>query len=145
MSLLQQGRKILTALVLILVLITTAACSNTVQARQPSSLPGISRNSDYYATLERGNTPTGQDFGNWVTRTAKGLVQDAYVRDNNKLGVVITPQVRPNEVKPLAKSLVQGFHRNFPNQDITVLMYAPDKKLILSANYDTQSKQIEYK
>jgi len=48
-------------------------------------------------------------------------------RDNNKLGVVITPQVRPNEVKPLAKSLTQGFHRNFPNQDLNVLMYAPDK------------------
>jgi hypothetical protein len=95
--------------------------------------------------LERGNSPAGQDFGNWVVNTAKGLVKDAYVRDNNKLGVVITPQVRPNEARPLAKSLVQGFHKNFPNQDLTVLMYAPDKKLILTARYDVQSKQIEYK
>lgn len=100
MRLLQQGRKTLTALVLILVLTMTTACSGTVQAKQPITLPEISRNAEYYAQLERGNTPTGQDFGNWVARTAKGLVQDAYVRDNNKLGVVITPQVRPNEVKP---------------------------------------------
>ncbi len=77
-------------------------------------------------------------------QTAKGLVNDAYVRDNNKLGVVISPQVRPNEVKDLSKSLVQGFHKNFPNQDLTVLMYAPDKKLILTAKYDEQSKQIQY-
>jgi hypothetical protein len=67
------------------------------------------------------------------------------VRDNNKLGVVISPEVRPNEVKPLAKSLAQGFRRNFPNQDLTVLMYAPDKKLILTAKYDTQTNQVEYK
>lgn len=143
MSLLAQIRKTLIALVLILVLTTTAACSS-IQAKQPTNLPAISRTGDY-AVLARGNTATGQDFGNWVVKTAKGLVQDAYVRDNNKLGVVITPQVRPNEVKPLAKSLAQGFHRNFPNQDLTVLMYAPDKKLILTAKYDTQSRQIEYK
>jgi hypothetical protein len=141
----QQFRQFLTALVLVLVLTTTAACSGTVQAKQPTQLPpGISRSGDY-ALLERGNSVQGQDFGNWVVSTAKGIVQDAYVRDNNKLGVVITPQVRPTEVRSLTKSLVQGFHKNFPNQDLTVLVYAPDKKLILTGQYDVQSKQIEYK
>ncbi len=145
MSIIQQLRKSVTALVLILVLTTTAACSGKVQARQPTtSLPTINRNAEY-AQLERGNSPAGQNFGNWVVKTATGLVQDAYVRDNNKLGVVITPEVRPNEVRTLAKSLAQGFHKNFPNQDITVLMYAPDKKLILTARYDIQSNQLEYK
>jgi hypothetical protein len=66
------------------------------------------------------------------------------VRDNNKLGVVITPQVRPSEVKDLAKALAQGFRKNFPNQDLTVLMYAPDKQLILTALYDKQTKQVEF-
>ncbi|MBE9035816.1 hypothetical protein [aff. Roholtiella sp. LEGE 12411] len=145
MKIIQQLRRIVTALVLTLVLTTTVACSAGVQAKQPTQLPpGISRSGDY-ALLERGNSVQGQDFGNWVIGTAKGIVQDAYVRDNNKLGVVITPQVRPTEVRPLAKSLLQGFHKNFPNQDLTVLMYAPDKKLILTAQYDTQTNQIEYK
>lgn len=145
MKIIQQFRQILTALVLVLVLTTTAACSGTVQAKQPTQLsPGISRSGDY-ALLERGNSVQGQDFGNWVVSTAKGIVQDAYVRDNNKLGVVITPQVRPTEVRSLAKSLVQGFHKNFPNQDLTILVYAPDKKLILTGQYDVQSNQIEYK
>lgn len=145
MRLLQKFRKILTVFSLILLLTTTAACSSSVQARQPSTnVPTIGRGADY-GLIARGNTNAGQDFGNWVTQTAKGLVQDAYVRDNNKLGVVITPQVRPNDVKPLAKSLVQGFHKNFPNQDLSVLMYAPDKKLILTAKYDVQSNQVEYK
>lgn len=145
MSIIQQLRKTVTAFVLILVLTTTAACSSAVQAKQPTTnLPKISRNAEY-AQLERGDTTAGQDFGNWVAKTAKGLVQDAYVRNNNKLGVVITPEVRPNEVQSLAKSLAQGFHKNFPNQDLTVLMYAPDKKLILTARYDVQSNQIEYK
>lgn len=143
MILIQQLRRILTALALVLVLTTTAACSSVVQAKQPT-IPTVSRSTDY-GQLARGNSTTGQDFGNWVVQTAKGLVKDAYVRDNNKLGVVITPEVRPNEVQSLAKSLTQGFHKNFPNQDLTVLMYAPDKKLILTARYDVQSKQIEYK
>ncbi|MEH1836114.1 MAG: hypothetical protein V7L29_29695 [Nostoc sp.] len=145
MKIIQQFRRVLTALVLVLVLTTTAACSGTVQAKQPTQLlPEISRSGDY-ALLSRGNSVQGQDFGNWVVSTAKGIVQDAYVRDNNKLGVVIAPQVRPTEVRPLAKSLLQGFHKNFPNQDLKVLMYAPDKQLILTAQYDTQSNQIEYK
>jgi hypothetical protein len=144
LKIIQQFRQILTALVLILVLTTTAACSGTVQAKQPTQLPGGISGSADYALLERGNSVQGQDFGNWVIGTAKGIVQDAYVRDNNKLGVVITPQVRPTEVRPLAKSLAQGFHKNFPNQDLTVLVYAPDKKLILTTKYDVQTNQIEY-
>ncbi len=143
MRLLQQFRKILTAFILVLILTTTAACSGAVQARQPANLPAIGSNGSY-AQLERGNTPAGQDFGSWVVQKANGLVQDAYVRDSNKLGVVITPQVRPSDVRPLAKSLAQGFRRNFPNQDLKVLVYAPDKKLILTAKYDTQSNQLEY-
>jgi WD40 repeat protein len=133
----------LTALVLVLVLTVATACGATTQART-TSLPALN-SSVSYQQLERGNTAVGQNFGDWVVQTATGLVKDAYVRDNNKLGVVITPQVRPNEVQTLAKSLIQGFHKNFPNQDVSVLMYAPDKKLILTADYDVQSKRVEYK
>jgi len=138
----QQIRKILTAFVVILALTVTTACSS-VQAKQPPNMPAISRGADY-GQLERGSTATGQEFGNWVVQASKGLISDAYVRDNNKLGIVITPQVKANEVQSLTKSLVQGFHKNFPNQDLTVLVYAPDKKLILTAQYDTQSKQVKY-
>lgn len=143
MNLIQRFHKVLATFALILLLSTTAACSSQVEARQPAI--STARQGSEYVQLSRGDTAVGQDFGNWVVQTAKGLVQDAYVRNNNKLGVVITPQVRPNEVKTLAKSLAQGFHRNFPNQDISVLMYAPDKKLILTANYDVQSNQVTYK
>jgi hypothetical protein len=98
-----------------------------------------------YGQLSRGNSDVGQDFGNWAVEASKGLIKDAFVRDDNKLGAVISSQVRPNEVKDLAQSLTQGFRKNFPERDLTVLMYAPDKQLILTAKYDTQSKQIEYK
>lgn len=143
MKFMQKLRTIMAALALVLVL-TTSACSNATVAKQPTLPPAATSNGNSYALLERGNTGAGQDFGNWVVQTSHGLVQDAYVRDQNKLGAVISPQVRPNEVRPLAKSLIQGFHRTFPNQDLTVLMYAPDKKLILTAQYDTQSNQIKY-
>ncbi|NWF61450.1 MAG: hypothetical protein HXY43_19915 [Fischerella sp.] len=144
MSLLQQSRKFLTAFVLILVLTITTACGgNVTQVDRTTPPPGVGRDVTY-SQLERGNTAAGQTFGDWVVQTSRGLVKDAYVRDNNKLGVVISPQVRPNEVRPLARSLVEGFRKNFPNQDLTVLVYAPDKQLILTARYDVQSRQIQY-
>ncbi|NJM66331.1 MAG: hypothetical protein HC851_12050 [Acaryochloris sp. RU_4_1] len=134
----QPIRRLAMPLLLALVLLITPACSTsapTVQAPQLSSR---------YTQIEQGNTPAGQDFGAWITQTSKGLITDAYVRDNNKLGVVISKDVRPNEVRNLTKSLVQGFHKNFPKQDLTVLMYAPDKKLILTAQYDNKNQQIQY-
>lgn len=143
MSLFRSIQTTLVALCLALILVTTTACSGTVQAKQPAS--GIGSANAAYTQLERGNTSVGQNFGNWVIQTAGGMVKDAYVRDNDKLGVVISPQVRPTEVRTLAKSLTQGFQKNFPNHDLTVLMYAPDKKLILTAKYDSSTRQIEYK
>jgi hypothetical protein len=145
MVLLQQGRKILMVFVLILALMITTACSGgpVTQAERTTNQPAIGKDVTY-AELERGNTPGGQNFGNWIVQTSKGLIQDAYVRDNNKLAVVISPQVRPNEVKPLTTSLVQGFRKNFPNQNLQVLVYGPDKKLIVTAKYDNQTKQVQY-
>ncbi len=145
MNLFQHSRKLAVALSLVLMLVVTTACGTSTMQPPQASLPAVVSQNAGYRQLERGNSATGQDFGNWVVEASKGLVKDAYVRDNNKLGVVVSPQVRPDEVKDLAKSLAQGFRKNFPNQDLTVLMYAPDKKLILTALYDSQSKQVEFK
>lgn len=143
MNLFQRSRRFFTALALVLVLATSTACVAATQASRTST-PTLSQPSFNYSQLERGDTGAGQEFGTWVVQTAKGLVSDAYVRGNDKLGVVITQQVRPQDVKQLAKSLAQGFHHNFPNRDLTVLMYAPDKQLILKAQYDNQLNQVKY-
>jgi hypothetical protein len=144
MNITRQIRQSLAALVLVLVLVFTTACSGTaIRSAQVND----STSSDHtveYGQLARGDSATGQEFGNWVVKASKGLIKDAFVRDNNKLGAVISSQVRPNEIKALAQSLAQGFRKNFPNQDLTVLMYAPDKALILTARYDAKSKQINY-
>lgn len=141
MHFLKQSRQFLTALVLILVLTITTACAGPSVATQRPQQPSVGQIS---TQLQRGNTSAGQKYGDWVVQTAKGLVKDAYVRDNNKLGVVIAPQVKPTEVRDLARSLVQGFHNNFPNQDVSVLVYGPDKHLIVTAQYDHQSNQVKY-
>jgi hypothetical protein len=136
-------RQSLMAFVLVCVLAFGTACgtvtSRSPQANYPESSPNVT-----YGQLARGNSGAGQEFGDWVVKASKGLIKDAFVRDNNTLGAVIASQVRPDEVKQLAQSLTQGFRNNFPNQDLNVLVYAPDKKLILTARYDAQSKQIEY-
>ena len=144
MNISHRVRQSLLALVLVLTLTFTAACSGVATQKPQASYRNTLDRSVEYGRLARGNSAAGQDFGDWVVETSKGLVKDAFVRDNNKLGAVISSQVRPNEVKALAQSLAQGFRKNFPNQDLTVLMYAPDKELILTARYDAQSKQIEY-
>jgi hypothetical protein len=123
----------------------TTACSTVAPPAPKVNAPVSTNLSSKYGQLMRGSSVKEQGFGDWVIEASRGLVSDAFVRDNNKLGVVISPQVRPNEVKDLAKSLTQGFHKSFPGQDLTVLMYAPDKKLILTSLYDAQSKQIDFK
>ncbi|KYC36066.1 hypothetical protein WA1_40725 [Scytonema hofmannii PCC 7110] len=145
MGWLQQSRRILVASVLILILTITTACSGgaVAQVNRTTNQPAVSRDVAY-GELERGNTPNGESFGDWVIQASKGLISDAYVRDNNKLGVVISSQVPPNEVRSLAKSLAEGFHRNFPKQDLTVLVFAPDKQRILTVQYDVQTNQLQY-
>ncbi|MFP4008005.1 MAG: hypothetical protein ACLFV6_08400 [Spirulinaceae cyanobacterium] len=141
MSLWRSFRKVAIALSFALILLITPACSNgTTSASQPTALP----TSQTYSQLERGDTAAGQNFSDWAIQTAHGLIKDAYVRDNDKLGVVISSKVRPTEVRSLAQSLVQGFHKNFPNRNLKVLVYAPDKQRILTANYDDSTRLIEY-
>ncbi|MEL7353677.1 MAG: hypothetical protein AAF171_16100 [Cyanobacteria bacterium P01_A01_bin.116] len=138
MTFFQRSRRWLTALALVLLLtVSTTACSSaTTTAPAGSSVS--------YSQLERGNSAKGQEYGDWVINAAQGLISDAYVRDNNKLGVVISNDVEPSEVRDLSKSLLLGFRQSFPNKDLQVLMYAPDKELILTADYDSQSGEVEY-
>lgn len=144
MNISHRVRQSLMALVLVLTLAFTTACSGVATQKPQASYRNTLDRSVEYGQLARGDSAAGQEFGDWIVEASKGLVKDAFIRDNNKLGAVISSQVRPNEVKALAQSLAQGFRKNFPNQDLTVLMYAPDKELILTARYDSQSKQIEY-
>jgi hypothetical protein len=142
MNIFSKLQRTMLAVALMLVLTFTTACGTPNTQTKAPNLGKTTQNSEY-SQLAYGNSAAGQDFGNWVITTSKGLIKDAYVRDN-KLGVVISPQVLPTEVKTLTQSLAQGFRHNFPNSDLTVLVYAPDKKLILTARYDYQSKQIDY-
>lgn len=134
-------RSVVAAVLLCLMVVTTTACGSGTTA----TVDGVGTDrSSAYTQLERGDSVAGQQFGDWVVSTSQGLISDAYVRDNNKLGVVITEKVKPTEVKTLAKALALGFRNNFPNQDLTILMYAPDKERILTAKYDVQTNNIEY-
>lgn len=140
MTILKAIRQGVIALCLGVMLLTTTACGSAPTTSAGSRLAPTAA----YSQLERGDTASGESYGRWVMQTARGLVSDAFVRDNDKLGVVISPEVKPQEVKSLAQSLLQGFHKKFPNRDLSVLVYAPDKALILTANYDDTSRQIKY-
>ncbi len=147
MKFVQRSKQLLTICALFLVLTFTAACANSAaQAPSARSLPPASQvGQPRYDQLSKGDSPNAAAFGDWVVQKSQGLVKDAYVRDGDKLGVVLSPQVRPNEVRNLASSLVQGFRRNFPGRDLKVLVYAPDKQLVLTADYDDSTNRVEYK
>ncbi|MGC1309423.1 MAG: hypothetical protein WA885_19555 [Phormidesmis sp.] len=137
MTFFQRSRRWFTALALVLLLTVTTGCATATTEAPAGNTVG-------YSQLERGNSSAGQAYGDWVVGAAQGLISDAYVRDNDKLGVVITNEVRPSEVKDLSRSLLQGFTQSFPDKDLQVLVYAPDKELILQANYDAQSNEVVY-
>ncbi|MGI8933575.1 hypothetical protein [Leptolyngbya sp. BC1307] len=137
MTFFQRSRRWLTALALVLLLTVTTGCATATREAPTGTNIG-------YEQLQRGNSTAGQTYGDWVVSAAQGLISDAYVRDNDKLGVVISDSVRPSEVKDLSRSLLQGFRQSFPDKDLKVLVYAPDKELILQANYDSQTRQVEY-
>ncbi|MEL7067593.1 MAG: hypothetical protein AAFV85_22345 [Cyanobacteria bacterium J06634_6] len=139
MTFFQRARRWLSALALVLLLtVSTTACSSATTTSAPAGA------NVGYSQLERGNSAKGQEYGDWVVGAAQGLISDAYVRDNNMLGVVISEEVNPSEVRDLSRSLLQGFRQSFPDKDLQVLMYAPDKELILTADYDSQTSQVEY-
>jgi hypothetical protein len=138
-----QIRRVLVAFMAIFVLMTSVACSTATP--EASTAPDHSLNRvGQFDNLSRGDTTQGDQYADWVIQTSHGLIKDAYVRDNDKLGVVISKEVRPDDVKPLARSLAQGFRRSAPNHDLTVLVYAPDKQLILTAKYDSKTQQVNY-
>lgn len=139
----QQIRRVFAALIAVFLLTTSVACSTATPEARTNTTPGIS-SSNQYGELARGDNAQGDQYADWVIQASHGLVKDAYVRDNDKLGVVISKEVRPDDVKPLARSLVQGFHRSAPSRDLTVLVYAPDKQLILTARYDNKTQQVNY-
>ena len=137
MTFFQRSRRWITALALVLLLTVSTGCSAATTEAPTANRIG-------YSQIERGNSTAGQAYGDWVVSAAQGLISDAFVRDNDKLGVVISDSVRPNEVKDLSRSLLQGFRQSFPDKDLTVLVYAPDKELILQTKYDTQTRQVTY-
>lgn len=145
----KRSQKMVAALIMVLAVTLATACTSAPPRAQATQVPSTQTqlppgNSNLYSQLERGNTSAGQKYGDWVVQASRGLINDAYVRDNNKLGVVISPKVSPDDVRPLAKSLAQGFQRNFTKQDVSILVYAPDKKLILTAKYDAKTNQVRY-
>jgi hypothetical protein len=81
MNLFQQFRKILVVLSLVLVVFTTSACAGNSQAASP--VTDQPRLSGTPSEIERGTTASQQQYGDWLVQTGKGLIKDAYVRNNH--------------------------------------------------------------
>jgi len=80
MNIFRYARTTIVAIALLLVLTFTTACGST----QSSNPVKLNQSSDY-SQIARGNSAAGQDFGNWVVQTSKGLIMDAYVWTLDKI------------------------------------------------------------
>lgn len=136
MSLLQCSRRLLMTLTFTIMILglTVTTCLGLAQAGE-TTIAAIAT-SKGYEQLERANPAPGQDYSQWVVQVTQGLIQKATVRDNDKLEVILAPQVRPKQVQPLIRSLARSFQRSFPGQDLRVLMYSPNQQLALTARVD---------
>jgi len=83
-----------------------------------------------------GSTPTALPSGREADRAAFlnrirsadpqfQTIQKAVLNEQNELGIILNRNVDLNSVGPLMRSLLTQMAKEFPNQDLTVIAYAP--------------------
>jgi hypothetical protein len=73
-------------------------------------------------------------------------IQRALMNERNELGLVLSPNVRMDEISALMRSMLVQMHKEFPGQDLTIVAYAPaDPPVeIGTARLDADSGEMNY-
>ncbi|MEO1635867.1 MAG: hypothetical protein AAFS04_12395, partial [Cyanobacteria bacterium J06631_9] len=70
--------------------VSVESSSSETSPSPTNSTPTPNVGSDVSPDFTNGNSVSGSEFASWVIGASQGLISDAYVRDENTLGVVIT-------------------------------------------------------
>ena len=77
-------------------------------------------------TARRGNTPEGSAFANWVLAQdpQHKYILDAYVRDDQHLGIIIRPNVMSKaQVQQMMTAMLNAMQQTFPGRPLEVIAY----------------------
>ncbi|MDQ3703533.1 MAG: hypothetical protein M3442_21830 [Chloroflexota bacterium] len=93
------------------------------------------------ATARRGNTPEGAAFANWVLSTdaERKYIVDAFVRDDQVLGMIVNPNMTRGQVQQAMGSLLTAMRKTFPNRDLQVIAYYVSGDEVARTTLDSRS------
>ena len=82
-----------------------------------------------------GSTPADRKFAEWAEEHGKSYLRyvEADLERHGRLWFGVTRDVQPNDVPNLTKSLLEGAHKEFPNNKLTATVFDPDGEKIGSA------------
>ena len=73
-------------------------------------------------------------------------IDHALLNEQNELGLILDRRVEMDKIPDLMRTMLQQMAREFPDQDLTVLAYAPSEppRKIGTARFDARTRQMTY-
>ncbi len=74
-------------------------------------------------------------------------IDRALLNEDNELGLILDRSVEMDKIPALMRTMLTEMAREFPNQDLTVIAYAPSSppKKIGTARLDARTRDMTYK
>jgi len=95
----------------------------------------------------RGNTAEGAAFADYVVGTdpQHKFVKDAFVRDNQTLGVIVSPNMTRAQVQEAMGSLMRGMQQRFSKYPLNVVAYYESGDEMARTVFDGQNTNTQWK
>jgi len=73
-------------------------------------------------------------------------IDRALLNDQNELGLILDRRVEMDKIPDLMRTMLQQMAREFPDQDLTVLAYAPSEppRKIGTARFNARTREMTY-
>ncbi|WP_435015514.1 hypothetical protein TA3x_003054 [Tundrisphaera sp. TA3] len=93
-------------------------------AHQPASTPTTTSAA---SSEHPGTTEKDRRFASWAETTGKAYLRyvEADLEKHGRLWIGVTPEVKPSDVKPLTRSVLEGAQREFPGRDLVATVFDP--------------------
>ncbi len=100
--------------------------SKEMANRQPE--PEVSAAPAQSASTRSGATEADRKFAEWAEEHGKSYLRyvEADLERHGRLWFGVTPDVKPDDVPKLTKSLLEGAHREFPRGDLVASVFDPE-------------------
>jgi len=141
-------KKRLVVACLSLLMVVLAACGSSSTATQTAPvndpLPPGNYGGAYASGTATGDTQAGADFARWVIDQdpQHQYMTDAVVRNEQTLGVKVTPTATKADVQKLLEALASGMSRTFPGKALTINAFYQSGNKLAEAHYDPSTQNV---